>query len=1088
MVIILALSLLASAAVYVREAEARTEIVTVDSAPLDVTFEYSVTNNLQRPITSVSVKHAKCSSVVEVQVNGVNIGDNNANHIFDSKEVWNYECSTVLAETTPVLAIVNYTECLKPDCSVLGNVATCSVTDPLTNPCFFIRCTVPGLINPCLDDERTHKQPFVESYGNDISQPFGIVSNFPVAQEFIPQQNLGLSAIDLTLRSSIANMVTASSGSQFASILVNILTAGTPDDPLSGLIVGSSLKEIDLSTLNGEQSVHFSFSFGSAFVKGGEKYVIEVITDDPTIQWHLGNNGTDYSGADSIVSGQKHEGDFLFAFHGFPLKAPITPSKFSVGGVVKPVKPNVISPIVSSGGGGDVFTRRGFAFNDPDSPNYDGQAPKIQEVLVQEGSLKILAEINDSVGVKDVSLVIGKNGLPMKRHEGSQGWWVRTLSSDDLSGFGNTLSFKIVARDYNSNKAEYSGSVDIPLGALSSTAEGASFSIRSLTADEPNAAYSITGGVYQNDENVHPQITIKNTGTESLKNVRLMLSPELKGKFLLSDYAIKHVAPESEFTVSLRLNGKPNVDEMGRPIPYSGQVMISVDNHTPYIVELSGKVPNQSISLQSLFLKNLVSKSEQRYKSFANPDMRISDTGYNVKLGSGGSVVKSASEELIISNTGDKPLRNLRIMTSSLSDHFLLEQKNVGLLPAGSFVKVKLVSKLTDAQIPKNLQGEIIIAPENGIPVTVAVEIERTLVDNNDSMYEVGTTSGNEISSTVDSIIIRNNSGEVIDGVRIILPQKLTKVFSLSNDSFKSIEPNSQVEVHLRSRGTTDSHMKQILNDYTGEMIVASVDGMKKIIPVNMVWKGITSEHFLINVRDTNEELTKASHVINFVERNYDKVTGIIGDANTDTRTIIYMIPSHDELKHLSNMAPSVYFYKEDVAFVWSNSEDVNILALKEFVYRTIMNNYGTYWSKQKISIEKGNWFLDGLSHYATASVIGERGVIESNLEMFIKEPVRFEWYGEFSPSHQGASYVMFKFLADKYGHTMMEKILKNLGSTMVNNDNCHTGEECALLRAVYDANKLNMDDKKHDMSFSTMVQEWKDYIQEHYGIDKKLG
>ncbi|MGH9923199.1 MAG: hypothetical protein ACRD38_10640, partial [Nitrososphaerales archaeon] len=494
--------------------------------------------------------------------------------------------------------------------------------------------------------------------------------------------------------------------------------------------------------------------------------------------------------------------------------------------------------------------------------------------------------------------------------------------------------------------------VDVPFGALSS--HGASFAIRPLSVvnHQAESTYSITAsGTRPNDQTINPQITIKNTGTESIQNIRLILSPELKGKFLLSDYAIKSIPAGSEYTVSLKLNGKSNVDAMNNPIPYSGHVIISVDNKTPYIMEISGNIPNESASLQSLFMNMITSKAENRYKSFEKPDLRISqDEKYQVTLGSGETEIKSVLDELIITNTSDKALKNVRIMTSSLSDHFLPDQKNIELLPPGSFVKVKLVPKIDGALASRDIQGELLIIPENGNPVMVPIKIGKKLPEDRNSMYEVNTLSGNDaISNTVDGIVIRNNSKESIDNVRVILSQELARVFSISEDSLKSVEPNSERTVYLQQRGTVDSNIRQILNDYRGEIIIVSSDGMKKIMSVNIVWKGISSKHFVVYARDNGQELTRAAQVINFLERSYPKFTQVIDEV--ETRTVIYMTNSLEEIKMLSDaLAPSTYVYDEDIGFVWSNSEDVNMLALKEFAYRTIMQNYGTYWAKQKIT------------------------------------------------------------------------------------------------------------------------------------------
>ncbi|MFQ5970508.1 MAG: hypothetical protein ACE5J2_08460 [Nitrososphaerales archaeon] len=771
------------------------------------------------------------------------------------------------------------------------------------------------------------------------------------------------------------------------------------------------------------------------------------------------------------------DGEFWFAGRGSAVVGILPNSKFSVG-------PGVGRPTSKQGGG---HKGRTSPFADPNRPNYDGQAPIIGEVFTAVGSLKVYAEISDTVGVKDANIILGKKMIiPMEHHAGSQNWWVGTIPSSEVPAY--TVFFKIVASDFNDNIVEYSGSAEVPPGASSSSSHGASFVISALPYLDHQAdpAYSIIASdVEQGDSNVPARITIKNTSSEPLQNIRLILSSELKGKFLLSDYAIRSIDPNSEFTVSIIMNGNPNVDVMKQPIPYKGQIIVSVDNRTPYVYELSGRAPSESAPL-SLFMNTVASKAEQRYKSFEKPDVRISgDARYEVILASGGEAIKSASDELIVKNTGDKPLKNLRIITSTLGSYFLPDQKNIAFLPAGTYIKVKLISKLNNAESPTDLKGELLVVPENGVPLTIPIDIDKRLPEDKNSMYEVRTISGNEvISNTADGIIIRNKSDEAIKSVRLILPRELARVFSLSEDSFKSIEPNSEKTVYLQQRGTLDSISKQILNNYNGEIIIVSENGMKKIVPVEISWNGISSEHFVVYARNNAGEVMKATQLINFLEHNYAKVTELSGEPST--KTVIYMLTSLDELRMLTGtLASSTYVYGEDLAFVWSNSEDFNILALKEFAHRTIMKNYASYWTTQKVYMDNGNWLIDGVVNYVTAKIVGERGMIRDQTYSFVEEPTLFEWYGAATPSQYGATYTLFKFLSEKYGNSVVEHTLDYLGSSMINNHRCETFEQCALLRAVYDVNGLNINEKRYDLSFASVVEEWDKYVQENYGISE---
>jgi hypothetical protein len=149
------------------------------------------------------------------------------------------------------------------------------------------------------------------------------------------------------------------------------------------------------------------------------------------------------------------------------------------------------------------------------------------------------------------------------------------------------------------------------------------------------------------------------------------------------------------------------------------------------------------------------------------------------------------------------------------------------------------------------------------------------------------------------------------------------------------------------------------------------------------------------------------------------------------------------------------------------------------------MQDHASYWIKQKISMDKGNWLVDGLTDYVTASIVGERGMIKGRLDAFIVEQPSFEWYGAArTPSEYGSTYTLFKFLVDEYGEGIIDKTLSNMESAMVSNHRCDTYEQCVLLKAVYDVQGLNMNDKKHDLSFDSIMKEWKAYLQQNYSTN----
>jgi len=100
------------------------------------------------------------------------------------------------------------------------------------------------------------------------------------------------------------------------------------------------------------------------------------------------------------------DGEFWFANRGSAKVGILPNSKFSGG---RPVRATS-----AGGGGGGLFRGRDFAFGDPDGSNYDGSPPAIEEVLIQEGSIKILSKITDTVLFCQL-LVVRKCVLPQVR-------------------------------------------------------------------------------------------------------------------------------------------------------------------------------------------------------------------------------------------------------------------------------------------------------------------------------------------------------------------------------------------------------------------------------------------------------------------------------------------------------------------------------------------------------------------------------------------------------------------------------------------------------------------------------------------------
>ncbi len=176
------------------------------------------------------------------------------------------------------------------------------------------------------------------------------------------------------------------------------------------------------------------------------------------------------------------------------------------------------------------------------------------------------------------------------------------------------------------------------------------------------------------------------------------------------------------------------------------------------------------------------------------------------------------------------------------------------------------------------------------------------------------------------------------------------------------------------------------------------------------------------------------------------------------------------------------YSSADDTVFVCA-CDDPKYNAMKEFLYRLMMNNYVAYHSMNKFVNDKENWLMDGVSSYIAAKMIHSE-TVKKYLDAFANDPTGFQWYGYGSDAQYGSTYTFFEFLEGKYGASVIDRTLYYLGSSMVSNHRCDGLENCALLRAVYDVNGLNMEKSyKISVDVNTLIKGWIGYIIGHYNI-----
>jgi hypothetical protein len=576
---------------------------------------------------------------------------------------------------------------------------------------------------------------------------------------------------------------------------------------------------------------------------------------------------------------------------------------------------------------------------------------------------------------------------------------------------------------------------------------------------------------------------IKNKSDSTLHSVRLMLSPDLENSFYLDRHAINFIEPNGNATVNIKLLGKPNEQVDGKVVGYNGYVMAMAAYHNPVLLPVS--INSLDSSHQQAYMGKIAEMAHQRYSrtvvasgtidAILSKLDKIEEHNFEVNTADGNIAITSATDQLVIRSLSEELLKNIRILVSKPSNIFLLDKQAIQSLEPNGEAVVHLISRI-DGKNPHNgFKGEVIIAPVNGRPIVLPIDIPGNNYVTED--FYASTSSGSsEISKVVDKIVISNNGSRAMDGVRLILPVDLARVFGLSQDSFQSIPPNSEVEVDFAIR--KDDNLMLYTRSFAGELVIVSAhDGEKIVIPINMVWKNISSDHFTIYYRDGEENASKAEQLEEFLESAYVTIAERFGELKS--RTTIYMLGSTDEMRLITSSAvPYYYSYDRDIGFTASDAPDLEEAALHVLVYRSIMTTNPSYWNKQAILFDKGNWLVDGITNYLVASITGRHSLSNSGLDAFVTRS-DLESYAPSTLRNYAVTYTFFRFLEETYGHEVIDRTLYHLGSGMISNHRCNTLENCSVLRGVYDAAGLDLDNKENKLAFNAIIEKWMDYLLE---------
>ena len=711
----------------------------------------------------------------------------------------------------------------------------------------------------------------------------------------------------------------------------------------------------------------------------------------------------------------------------------------------------------------DNVVSRGY-FNDKKAPSIVSYYHK-PDLPIAWTEVKIYARILDDVSVKKATIFYDNDSKEIRaiemEHYNTE-WFVATIPANDVKESG--FKYWIYAEDPSGNKV--TGDVEkVPVKpSLTKT-------FFSITPSVKTKLVEVVATKNSNSEYT-ASIAITNPDERKLQSLRLMLSPELGKMFRLSDYAIRSIDPNGTYTVDLKLVGKIPVDAMGEPVAYRGQLIVMGEHLSPMMLNIS--IEPEKSSQGASYIDNMVLKAEKRYNR-ASPlllDVLKSvllqpKPSYQVSS-DGARIIQSPASTFTIKNTGEEPLKNVRIQISSIGKQFLLE-KNIAFIEPNGQISIPLISKIeTDSGSTRPYKGEVVIRPEYGIPMTLPIEIAPRPAKTDP--FEVSTLHGKDgIYTMSEKVVIKNLGGRSLDSVKIMLPSNLEKYLALSEGSIKKIWPGEEHTIETSPRGGIPG----MISNISGDLIVASEHHGAKTIPIKLTWREITGKYFEVYARDNANDLLVAHKLAFLLDKTYKDVSGIVGE--TKTKSVIYILDTADEMKSvIGTDANSFYDYTNDLILICKCSDDLIRDALYEHVYRTIVNNNPSYSNTQKILFDHGNWLVDGLARYTVVSIMGEGGLVK-RADAY---PVELEWYGTETQAYHDASYAFVKYLSEKYGEKVVGEILRYIGAGQISNHRCDTLENCSVLQAVYKASDLDINNKRYTLNFDAIVHEWREYMQ----------
>lgn len=358
----------------------------------------------------------------------------------------------------------------------------------------------------------------------------------------------------------------------------------------------------------------------------------------------------------------------------------------------------------------------------------DLDAPKITKTLLTVNDF-FCVEGTDDTGIARVTV----NGEEVPPWQGTSG----SFCAKGIVKPGQTIS--ISATDLAGNKA----------GAVV------------LAAKEVTKASKTFASYVDNEYNPHvgiEVIVIENLNHEPLKQVRLMLSPDIdRGRFLLSDYAFKQIDKAEKVTVVMntKYNSKDLQGYLILVASNSGILAVfpidvepsdfhirSAKTHqkhpTMYLdtIDTEKLIPSRPLNswqkaefdraLQAIADGRSLTLTQHRVLQYAtSPDhLKILHKShqYEVWVNDGEQAITSLKGKITIKNTSDAPMNNVRIKVELASRILMFEEPVIKSIPVGDEVTVNFKSMMPENKILENeIVGKVIIAPSNHTPVQIPI-------------------------------------------------------------------------------------------------------------------------------------------------------------------------------------------------------------------------------------------------------------------------------------------------------------------------------------------------------------------------------